>query len=225
MTDIKQEVSPVLHRAKTLVVKDEAGKQEAADTLSVIKVLRKKVKDTFGSNTKKAHAAWTAAKATEKEFDDPLKEAEQFVKNAVLDYDSELQREAQRKAAEEARQRFEEEEKKRKAEAEILRQDGLEKEAKQRLERKEEIVVAPVEVPKSEVKGITITEHWSAEVADLYLLCKAIVEKKVPIDMVMPNFSRLNQVARDCKGNLNYPGVTTICTKSVSNRTTANAAF
>jgi len=51
-------------------------------------------------------------------------------------------------------------------------------------------------------------DNWKAEVTDIRALMQAIIDGKAPLDLLQPNPTRLNQMARALKGAAMIPGVT-----------------
>lgn len=89
---MKKEVLPVVQLANDLTIKDEQDYQSAGDMLKQVKEAQKKVKEKVCPITKKAHEAWKAQKAFENELTGPLKEAEGAIKNKMINYQEELEK-------------------------------------------------------------------------------------------------------------------------------------
>ena len=64
--------------------------------------------------------------------------------------------------------------------------------------------------------GISTRETWSAEVTNIRLLAKAVAAGTAAPNLILPNTTALNGLARSLKGAMNVPGV-----KAVAETTTA----
>jgi hypothetical protein len=84
--------------------------------------------------------------------------------------------------------------------------------AKEQAEQEVAPVAAPsiVEMPKAKLDGRTFGDKWHAEVVDMYLLCRAVGDRKVAVGLVEPNWSELNRLAKLLKDELDVPGVKAI---------------
>lgn len=63
--------------------------------------------------------------------------------------------------------------------------------------------------------GVTTQEVWRAEVEDLHDLAAAALERPGMGDLILPNMTRLNTMARESKGQNPPPGVKFVCEKIV----------
>jgi hypothetical protein len=55
--------------------------------------------------------------------------------------------------------------------------------------------------------GVSIAKSYKAEVFDLKLLAAAVGRGEVALNMIEPNQSALNAMARASKGTIQFPGV------------------
>lgn len=218
-TDLERQVSDWPEKAKQIQVTDQLSYEGACHALQEVKALRKEVADTFDPIVSKAHAAHKEAVTQRKRHDTPLAEAEQVLKGAVAGYEREqeqLRQLAEQKANAEA-QKSEEDDLLRLAEAaEQLGASAEEVEAILTQQSVRPTVVLPKRVEA--VSGISTRGNWKAEVTDVKALCKALGAGKASVELVKPNMTALNQLARAQKSTMNVPGARAVCDTVVSSR-------
>ena len=207
MSNIEQEVMPVVQQAKNIQVVDQPSETAAGEVLSVVKALLNKVQEQFGPAVEAAHKSHKEALAVKKRFEDPLKAAELSIKRAIGGYRAKLQAEADaerrrleaiaRKEAEEARRK----------EVEALRKAGEASAAAVKMHIP--VVVKPVAQvalpPKP--KGFHTRDNWKARVTDLMELVQSIADGSASIEYIEPNMQMLNSRARALKDKLRISGV------------------
>ena len=132
-------------------------------------------------------------------------------------------RREQERIAAEARAKAEKEaqeaaEAKRLEEAEALEAQGNIEQASAVLDAP--VIPEPVAPPPpiAKVDGLSGRKTYSAEVTDMVALCKAIGEGHANVELVQPNSTALNGMARALKHNLNIPGVKVIVKTTTSAR-------
>lgn len=76
----------------------------------------------------------------------------------------------------------------------------------------------PVAVSAPKIEGESTREIWRAEVVDLVALCRAIGEGKAAPEMILPNQTVLNGMARSLKGSLSVAGVRAVSEKILASR-------
>jgi hypothetical protein len=206
--------------AKAVV--DEPSYQAAATFLTKVKGFRKQVEEAFGPVVKKAHEAWKAAVALRKQVDDPLDEAEFTVKRAMGTWFQESERKRKQE-----QERLAAEAKKRQEDDVLAKAGAMEKAGN--AEGAEAIINAPVVapavvLPKAQAAGISTREVWSAEVYDKAAFLKGIVEEMgrsaeaQALELVIPNMTALNGMARALKSGMSVPGVRAVKTTSMAAR-------
>lgn len=197
---LKQDLTPVVQQAGSIIVSNPQNYQGAADFLKAVKAAQKKVVDFFAPMKLKAHEAHKLITTTEAATLKPLTEAEATIKRKMLDYATEQERirqEEQRKlqAAADDKARREREALEKKAAA-------MKTEAKrQEYQEAAAAVVAPVvEVAKvtPAVAGQSIKKTWRAVVVDA---------GKVPREWLVVNEPALQAFARSTKGAVPVAGV------------------
>jgi len=207
-------------RARGLKITDQPSLERAAEELLAIKGLRDQVEQTFGPIVRKAYETHREAVAQRKKVDAPLDEAEQILKHEIALYQIEqarLRREEQaridaereRIAAEELEREIEraEAEGASKVEVAAIIQRGPQPQAP--------VVVRPV---PTTAPGISMRETWSAEVTDLAALVRFVAANPQYINLVAPNMTALNGLARSMKGAMKFPGVRVVAGSSVAAR-------
>ena len=136
----------------------------------------------------------------------------------IAEYDQEqerIQREEQARLAEVARKQAEEAMLR---EADELEKAGHKEEAEAVLEAP--IIAPPPPVQKAEKpKGVSTSKRWRAEVYDKMALVQAIAAGDVPLTLVDPNMTALNQMAVALNDQMQIAGVKAMAKTVVSGRT------
>ena len=215
--ELVQETSNALTVAKEFRVTSEQHYIESADRLKAIKALSKKLDETFDQHIKRAFDAHRALVAEKKMHQQPLLDAEGYVKRAVLGYQQEqerIRRVAEAKAQEEARKERERLE----AQAAKAAEKGKAEKA-QALQAAAAAVVAPIIAPTTpKIAGLSTRITYRAEVVGKLELVKAVVAGLVPLNALDANMTFLNNQARILKEDLIYPGVRVVQESGISSR-------
>lgn len=109
----------------------------------------------------------------------------------------------------------------RQEEADKVLSDGAEKavelhKQEQAVEAAPVVVTAPTQVEPKKTAGAAIKTTWKAEVFDIVLLCKHIVDNPGARNLVEPNMTALNGMARSLKEGFSMPGVRAVSDKQVA---------
>lgn len=215
--EIENKAMSIPEEAKAIIVTDDISFQKASRVLLTIKDLRKEINATFDPIIKKQFEAHREAVAQKKKVDAPLIEAENIIKPRIAAYHDEQERqrrEEEFRLQEEARKKAEEEQL---SDAVAAEQAGMSDVAESIMD--EAPYTPTVVVPQkstAKVDGVSFRESYKAQVFDIKALCRAVVEGKVPANVVMPDMTVLNGLARSLKGQLSYPGVKVVCEKVVA---------
>ena len=210
---LEQRALSIPEDARNLTVIDDESFQRGGRILLVIKDLRFKINESFDPIITKAYAAHKEAVSQKKKIEAPLVEAEGIIKPRLASYHDEQERkrrEVEEKLRQEAIRKAEEEQL---ADAVSADQSGMKELSDAILDGP--AYVPTVVAPKSTVvvPGVSFRDQWKAEVFDLKALLRAVLESKVPLNVIVPDMTVLNGLARNLKGQLNYPGVRTLCEK------------
>lgn len=205
-------------QALGIAVVDQQSHDAAAELLLAVKGLRNEAENHHRPMIDAAHRAHKATLAGLQRIDDPLKQAEAILKSRIGQWEIEqkrLQAEQERIAREEAdRARALEVE----AEIEQAEAAGAPVEEVQAIITQAEMRPAPrpVVAPTfTKAKGVSTAITYAAEVFDIKALCRAVAEGKVSSEMVQPNMTALNGMARALKGTMQIPGVRCVENASV----------
>lgn len=210
-------------QAQALTIVDGPTYARAAALLVDIKSLRKEVDAAFDPIIADANRAHKTACEKKRQAEAPLVDAERILKASMADYSVEqerLRREEERRRQEDARQR---EETRRLAEAAAIERAAtasgdraLQAEAEALLA--EPVVAPPVFVPPAipKVAGVTVRESWSAKVVNLAALIRFVAAHPEHQNLLTPNTTALNQLARAMKANLKIDGVQAVNTPTVA---------
>lgn len=188
-------------------IKTDEDYTRAGNILLTIKEIRKKIEATFKPIKQKMDAAKKEVLNQEKAADQPLAEAEAYIKPLIAGY-----------MAEQERLRLEEEkhlrEIARKEEEERQLQAAIQAEAEGQKEEADAIISAPVQaapvvVPKSipKVAGVAMVKQWKFRVVDA---------AKVPRQYLMVDEQKIGAVVRALKDQTNIPGVEVYSVDSIS---------
>lgn len=210
-------------RARAVVIATADAYVLAAELTKGIKALRARIAETFDPHIQRAHQAHKALVAEKAAAERPLTEAETVIKGKLIAYDAEqdrIRRAEERRLAEEARKA---EEARRLDEAAAMEMDaiaagdpGLQAEAEALISTP---VLAPViSLPKAtpKVDGISFRETWGGEVTDLLALVKHIAAHPEHLNLVAPNTTAINGLARSLRQSLNIPGIRAVASRQVA---------
>ena len=194
------EVAPVLARAQSIVVRNDADRTGAMEFLRLIRHEIKRREEHFKPRKAKARDVWQGVCDDEKASIKPLADAEQEIKRRVGRYDADERAriDAERRRLEAAAQEQARKERERlEKEAARLKTPEL-REA--RLAQAEAVEAEPVILPPApaRVKGEYEVTTWRAIIEDA---------AKLPREWLVPNESALQLFARATKGAVQVPGV------------------
>jgi len=213
--EIEKRTHSLLKKVKTMEVKNEQQNSQMAIMLGDIKKGEKLVKEIMKPVKTAAKAAYDAARELERKFLAPIEEAKSIASQKVAKFVEE----ENRKREELQRKLDAEREERERKEAERVAKLKAKAEEKGKVSMAQERPIPQTIVPKvSTPTGTSYIEQWSAEVVNLWELCKGIVEGNVPANAVLPNMTVLNGLARLHKGELNIRGVRPKKTIVVRNR-------
>lgn len=201
-------------RARAVVITDDESYTGAANLLKGIKALRQRIADTFNPHIDRAHKAHKALVQEKATAEAPLTEAESIVKRSLVTY----QQEQDRKAREEARRLEDEarraEETRRLEEAAAIERVAADTGDESMRAMAHEVLDAPVAsvavrpapaTPK--VAGISYRDTYSARVVSLPRLIAFVARNPQFANLLVPNTTALNQLARAQKEMLQIDGV------------------
>jgi len=204
--------SGTVHACALRVPDDEY--ERAASLLKGIKALRQRIADTFNPHIDRAHKAHKALVQEKATAEAPLTEAEAIVKRSLVTY----QTEQDRKAREEARRIEEEnrraEETRRLEEAAALERvasdtgdESMRATAYEVMDAPIAVTAAPVQRATPKVAGISYRDTYSARVTNPAKLIAFVARNPQFANLLTPNQTALNQLARAQKEMLQIDGV------------------
>ena len=205
---IEEKAITIVEQAKRVTIKSNEDYTSAGELWKQLKQMREEINGVFAPIIKAAHRAHQEALAQKAKIYNPVDEAARKVKQLMSKYDEEqehIRQEKERKLREEAMKREEEARLQAAIEAEKAGQkDVAEEILASPIE--EPVVVAPKEVPKMN-GGPVYRTIWDMEVTDFEALVRAVANKAVSIQALLPNEVFLRAQARSLKSTMNYPGV------------------
>jgi len=202
LKDLENQALSFPQRAEFISVHSQSTLTRANDFLKLIKNFQKQISDFFDPNIARLHTAHKEAKAQKSLFEQPLKKAEEIVKEVIRKYLVEqeaLRIEAEEKARQEAEKRFEE--------ARELERLGEKEKAEQI--RKEETALSPALPPVVKAEGTHLTKRWTWEVQDI---------SKIPEEYFVLDELKINALVRSLKGSVKIPGIRVFQTSGISTR-------
>lgn len=206
-----------LETARAYQIDSQEMRDMAGDDLQQIKRLQKSIEGQRLELTAPLNAVVKRINDLFRPPKDWLDEAERMLKGAIIGYD---QAQAE-KAAEEQRQRDDAvraERERLAAVAEKAREAGRVEEAQAMAQVAEMVIAPPVTVPVQKTAGISTRSNWTAEVVDLMELVKAVAAGTQPLSLLQADTTRLTQMAKALKAELNIPGVRAVENTIISAR-------
>lgn len=199
--DLGEKALTLVNTAREIVINDNDDLTRAIDLWSLLDTLKKNIKEKYDDIIEANHKAWKTALAKKAQYYGPVDDQARLLKQSIAEYKN--RKEIERKAEEDRLY------KEAVQDAELQKaQEALEnpEEAEQILA--EEVIVAPVIVPKDiPAGGPVVREYWDAEVVDFDALIKAVAEKRVSELALEPNAKFLRQQAQSFKSKLSIDGV------------------
>lgn len=218
--EIKNEALAWPEQANAIEITDQQTYDEASTFLADIARLKKKIVDHHKPIKEATNAAHRAAVAAEKELLAPISEAEKIIKAAIGEWTREQQaieaarqkrlRELQQKADEDARLALAAQ-----AEDAGACEETVDEILNTQIVRPVVAVGKPV---YRKAPGVSTQQRWKAEVVDIRLLCRAIADGKASSELVQPNMTALNGMARAMRQTFSVPGCQAITETSVAIR-------
>ena len=214
--DLEKKALSWPEKARALAVVDQRSYTLAADALRGIKDLRAELDVTFDPIIVKARESLNTARETKAKLERPLADAEKILKDnrvAWFQEQEHIRFERQRLADREAEKRAAKQRARELADAK--RQGASRAELKAVAAQPVMVVPVTVESTVEKVAGISMQDHWSAEVdpsqassenAAVLMLAQAVAKDKIPICALLPNMTYLNQQARSLKTLFDVPG-------------------
>lgn len=205
-------------------IKSTAEYYRYAEKLKDIKGYIRKVEGFFAPHKERARAAWQGLVDEEKAAKRPAEETEKAIKRELTAYDDEqeaLRLAEQKRLEEDARKK---EEQRRLEEAAALESEGARTGNADLVQQAQELLEEPVETPSVQlasfvpkVSGLSFKESYSAEVTDLKSFIKWVAKNvKTHANLLKPDQTALNQLARAQRENLKIDGVKVKKTKGAA---------
>jgi hypothetical protein len=203
VAETAQRVS-IVDRASSIVVRSAPELEDANSFLRGVKKAAEEIDERRRSMTKPIDES---KKRIMDFFRTPLErlaEAERIVKRTIAGYLTEqerIRREAEaraRAAAEAERRRLEEQAKRQEARGNP--------EAAETTREIAQSVTTPIAAPVERPAGLSMRKTYRAKVVDHLELVKAVAEGKAPLNLITPNQSALDGMARALKESFQVPG-------------------
>ena len=206
-------------KAREIVITNQEGYDYAIDVLKIIASIMRNIKEHHAPIKKAAKEAHTISVAAENKFLKPLADANIIVRQTISAWTTEqarLRQAEQKRLDDIARKQAEDERLKLALEAEDAGMPG--ETVEEIIEHAEQVYTPTAKATFVKDDKVSTRKTWAAEVIDIKLLCKAIVDGKVPATAIMPNMLILNGLARQQKENFDIPGVRAVSKDNISLR-------
>jgi hypothetical protein len=215
---IQTQAADTLAKASVLTVNDTASWCAAREVRRMAKLLDAQAEKHYKEVKAPVNKARADILALENRDREPMQSCMEQLDPQILSY------EENEKALREDLQRRAEADAKRQAEdsrfntVQLLRQSGLNDQADE-LEKKP-LYVAPVVVPEGMplLDGEGRLETWVMEVLDINTLLQAVLDGRVPANVIEPNEKVLNGLARTLKEMCSIPGCAAKKKRSITQR-------
>ena len=219
--ELKREVSVWSEQIAAIEITDQASYDLMALTVVELTELERRIVEHHAPIKKATDFAHKTAVKAEKDMLLPVQTAKAQGKLKIVNWDREqerIRREEERRLREEAARR--EEDLRLQAAVEMEQTGATKEEVETALAQPSAPAPAPVAHPTYEkAQGISTREVWSARIDSIVELCKAIAEGRASAELVLPNTTALNGMARAMRSTMNVPGVTAVCDTTLSVRT------
>ena len=202
LAELKVQVDNFPDKAGFITVHSQNTLDRANDFLKTIKGFRKQLDEFFDPNISRLHKAHKEAKAQKTKFEEPLKKAEEIVKEEITTYlveQDNIRKEAEEKAKQEAEKRFEE--------AREAERAG-DKEKAEKIREEETSLATPLPSIAT-AEGTSLRKRWTWEVEDLKLVPRAYLI----VDKV-----KVSETVRIMKGKTDIPGIQVFQEAGISTR-------
>jgi hypothetical protein len=217
--EIETESTIIVTQAQNLIIVSDDDYASAGNMLTMIKRTRSKIAEYMQPIIDAAHHAHKTALGQRKKLEKPLVDAESRLKSSMAEYFLKKEREREteeKRLAEEARKMEEEQ---LLARAEAAEAAGNKEEAEAILN--EQITTPTVKLGKSTPTsdGIHHRTTWAAEVVDFHALVFWVCGHKDMLNLLLPNQTALNQMAKAQKEAMAIPGVKAVPTTTTVAKT------
>lgn len=209
LADAPKFVAPIIEPIKT-----PAQYEGMAGLLKGVKAYRDRVETFFEPHKRRAREAWQGLVDEEKKALAPALKAEDEIKRELTTYHTEqekLRLAEERRLQDEARQR---EEARRLDEAAAMEREAERTGDADLRDQARELINEPVATPSvhlesfvPKVGGLSFRESYTAKVTDLKKLIKWVAKNIQNANLLLPNQTALNQMAKAQRENLKIDGV------------------
>ena len=208
------EQTNLLETARKVHIVDTESCQAGTDVALTAKRLRLKIEKYHKPHIDNAHKAHKDLVKAMKELTEPLKKAEDWIKDQIVSYNREIERvrqEAAARAQKEAEEKLRAEKERLEAEALAAADKGDEEAFVQAEQEKNEITkedFIPVPQPKETMpSSVSTRKNWQVEITDLPALIKAVIEGHAPNNFIIANEKVIKQWAKAVGDTQKIPGI------------------
>lgn len=201
-----------------VTIRDQDDYKNAAEELTRLKAVLKDIDSRRRELTKPLDDEKKRVMDYVRPFTDALSNAENLIKQGLIEYEEEQERK-RRLAEAEAEERRRKEQERLEARAEKAEAAGhVEKADALREQAATAVVAAPVPAAPVKAAGISTRKVYSAECVDIKALAKAVVDGVVAPNAIQADQKFLNQMATALKDNFSMPGCKLIVSTSMAAR-------
>jgi len=217
LQELEKKVLSLPEMAKEIVITNDDQLFKGNQFLLLIKNKQKEINSVFNPMIQKAHEAHKEAIAQKKKFENPLREAEDYLKSQIAPYLAEKER-ARREAELRAQREREEAERKAREEEERKLQEAIKAEEEGRIEEAEEILNEEAIEPalkeqivpeKTKLQGTFLRRDWKWRISNF---------EDIPKEYLKLDEVKINQAVRSLKEKAAIPGIEIYYEDNVSSR-------
>ena len=217
LQELEKKVLSLPEMAKEIVITNDDQLYKGNQFLLLIKNKQKEINSVFDPMIQKAHEAHKEALSQKKKFENPLREAEGYLKSQIAPYLAEKER-IRREAELKAQREREEAERKAREEEERKLQEAIKAEEEGRIEEAEEILNEEVAEPilkeqivpeKTKLEGTFLRRDWKWRASNM---------EDIPREYLKLDDIKINQVVRSLKEKAVIPGIEVYYEDNVTSR-------
>jgi len=200
---VQKQADATLKEVRGITVTDQGSLDIAGSKLKIVKSTLKNVDSVYRPILDRMNEQKNATMAEMRTYTEPLQKAEKLIKGAIGTFTEEQERKARVERLRLEKIAEDEAEDQRLRDAQALSDAGHEEEAEEALSTP--VTTAAVHVaPVAKTEGVSTRKKYTGEIVSLKALCVAIGKGEVPITLVKPNMTIINQMVR---AKMEIPGV------------------
>lgn len=207
---ITEQLHPLELKVAQLTIADKESHAVGLELGKSLNRVRKFVQQLYEDPKRIAHEAHSKMVAAEKKWLQPVDKAKSLLDGKLSNYERQERERAEKEARDREAEASRIEQERQLAEAVAAEEAGDTQLADSIMAQEPERAVIVATPELADVKGAASQTRWSAEVVDFAALVKYVAEHPEHRELLQPNDTALNGVARALKANMRIPGVRAI---------------